>query len=52
MALAAGVTAIGAGWGYHSAADLESAGAQAIVLDFPSLGPVLDRMLIGQESSP
>jgi phosphoglycolate phosphatase len=52
MALAAGVTAIGAAWGYHSVADLQSAGAQAIAPDFPSLGTVLDRMLIGRESSP
>ena len=51
MARAAGVTAIGAGWGYHSVTDLESAGAQAIVPDFPSLGAVLDRLLLERDDA-
>jgi phosphoglycolate phosphatase len=49
MALAAGVTAIGAGWGYHSVEDLNTAGAHAIVPEFASLGAVLDRLLAERE---
>lgn len=37
MARAAGVRAIGVGWGYHSLAALESSGAQVTVADFPTL---------------
>ncbi len=49
MAQAAGVAAIGVGWGYHPAADLETAGAHAIAPDFPSLAGVLDRLLLKRE---
>jgi len=52
MATAAGVVPIGAGWGYHSAADLETAGAMAVVPDFPSLGVALDRLLFEREEAP
>jgi phosphoglycolate phosphatase len=51
MARAAGVTAIGAGWGYHSVEDLHTAGAHAIVTEFPSLGAVLDRLLFEPEGA-
>ncbi|VFU08906.1 HAD-IA family hydrolase [Methylocella tundrae] len=37
MAAAAGVHPIGVGWGYHSRAELEDAGAERIVADFAEL---------------
>jgi phosphoglycolate phosphatase len=51
MALAAGVTAIGAGWGYHSVEDLQAAGAHAIANDFAALGGALDRLLFQSEEA-
>ncbi|HXF53793.1 MAG TPA: HAD-IA family hydrolase [Hyphomicrobiaceae bacterium] len=52
MAAAAGVVAVGAGWGYHSPADLETAGAMAVVPDFPSLGAALNRLLFERKEAP
>jgi phosphoglycolate phosphatase len=51
MAQAAGVAAIGVGWGYHPVADLETAGAHAIAPDFPALAGVLDRLLLEREDA-
>lgn len=42
MARAAGVAAIGVSWGYHPAADLRAAGADAVVDDFAQLLPCLE----------
>jgi len=44
MARAAGATAIGVTWGYHTGAALREAGAFAVVDRFPALIPTLDRM--------
>ena len=46
MALAAGVLAVGVGWGYHPSSDLRNAGANMVVEDSLDLGTVLDRMMI------
>ena len=51
MAQAAGVAAIGVGWGYHPVADLETAGAHAIAPDFPALAGVLVRLLLEREDA-
>lgn len=42
MARAAGVAALGVGWGYHATAVLTDAGAQAVVADFGALDVILD----------
>ncbi len=42
MARAAGVTAIGVGWGYHAPASLLEAGAHSVAADVPALGRLLD----------
>lgn len=42
MARAAGVAAIGVGWGYHPAANLAAAGAAAVIGTFAELGVALD----------
>jgi len=44
MARAAGATAIGVAWGYHSHAALEEAGAALVIDDFAALVPALDAM--------
>jgi len=44
MARAAGVRAVGVSWGYHPAAALEEAGAQAIVHSYGELRDVLVRL--------
>lgn len=41
MARAAGIAAIGVGWGYHAAAALRAAGAGAVALDAADLGRLL-----------
>jgi phosphoglycolate phosphatase len=45
MALSAGVSAIGVGWGYHSSADLSAAGAHALVDRCGDLRATIDRLL-------
>ncbi len=45
MARAAGVAAIGVGWGYHPAAALAGAGATDVLAGFDALVPALDRVL-------
>jgi phosphoglycolate phosphatase len=45
MARAAGVRAIGVGWGYHGAADLAKAGAECVVEDFSQLLRMLDEKI-------
>lgn len=42
MARAAGVRAIGVGWGYHPANDLRAAGAASVVTQYAGLLPALD----------
>lgn len=42
MARAAGVRALGVGWGYHAAADLLAAGAEQVIGGFDELIPALD----------
>lgn len=42
MARAAGVAAIGVGWGYHPPAALRAAGADAVIEGFAQLRPALD----------
>jgi phosphoglycolate phosphatase len=42
MARAAGVRAIGVEWGYHAAAELLAAGAEAVARDTASLKDLLD----------
>lgn len=42
MARAAGVAAIGVGWGYHPADALQAAGADAVIEGFAQLRPALD----------
>lgn len=44
MARAAGVAAIGVGWGYHPATALAAAGAVQVIDDFAALGPAVDRL--------
>lgn len=44
MAAAAGIAAIGVGWGYHPAAALAAAGAAQVIEDFAALGPALVRI--------
>lgn len=44
MARAAGVTAIGVAWGYHSHAALEEAGASLVIDDFAALVPALNSL--------
>lgn len=44
MGRAAGIGAIGVGWGYHPAEALVRAGAQQILEDFAGLLPALDRL--------
>jgi phosphoglycolate phosphatase len=46
MAHAAGVHAIGVGWGYHSAEALLGAGVDAMIGDFSELLAVLDRLFV------
>jgi phosphoglycolate phosphatase len=41
MGRAAGIVAVGVGWGYHSASRLVEAGAAAVIEDFAELGPTL-----------
>jgi len=50
MARAAGAIGIGVGWGYHPAAELEAAGAHAVVLAFPVLPAAMAR-LVAQRAS-
>ena len=45
MAGNAGVAAIGVSWGYHEAAELEAAGAGAVIASFAELAPLVARML-------
>jgi phosphoglycolate phosphatase len=45
MAGNAEVGAIGVSWGYHAVTELKSAGAHAIVTDYATLIPVIDRLL-------
>ncbi|MBF0560905.1 MAG: HAD-IA family hydrolase [Alphaproteobacteria bacterium] len=45
MARAAGARAIGVGWGYHAAADLEQAGAETVVTGFGDLLPAVLRLI-------
>jgi len=47
MARAAGVTAIGVSWGFHTVAELDAAGAQHIVHNFAELRIVLDAFTPG-----
>lgn len=42
MARAAGVHCIGVAWGYHARAELQEAGAERIVADFPELLHVIE----------
>jgi phosphoglycolate phosphatase len=42
MARAAGVRAIGVGWGYHSVGELDEAGAHAVARDVAQLKDILD----------
>ncbi len=44
MARAAGVEALGVGWGYHPPADLARAGAREVVSAYDALLPALDRI--------
>lgn len=44
MARAAGVEALGVGWGYHSPADLAQAGACEVISAYDALLPALDRI--------
>jgi phosphoglycolate phosphatase len=44
MARAAGASALGVAWGYHSVADLHEAGAHDVLDDFAALSPSLDRL--------
>lgn len=44
MARAAGVEALGVGWGYHAAADLTRAGASEVLGAYDGLLPALDRI--------
>ena len=45
MARAAGAIGIGVGWGYHPAAELEAAGAEAVVMAYPALPGVVSRLV-------
>ncbi len=45
MARAAGVAAIGVGWGYHSVAELEAAGADLIIRRFEDLPAALEDLI-------
>jgi phosphoglycolate phosphatase len=45
MARAAGVAALGVGWGYQSRQDLIKAGAETIVEDFAQVEPAIARLL-------
>jgi phosphoglycolate phosphatase len=47
MARALGASAIGVGWGYHAAADLHAAGAEAVARDAAALARLLDRVAGG-----
>ncbi|MCQ0970925.1 HAD-IA family hydrolase [Paracoccus sp. TK19116] len=42
MAVAAGVTGFGVGWGYHAAADLKASGAVLVASDFSALTRAID----------
>jgi phosphoglycolate phosphatase len=42
MAAAAGVRAIGVGWGYHGEAELRGAGAERVVADFAELRHLIE----------
>ena len=44
MARAAGVRALGVGWGYHTPADLLAAGAERVIASYDELIPALDGM--------
>lgn len=44
MAAAAGVVAIGVGWGYHEAEDLAAAGAAEVLADWSAFLPAFDRL--------
>jgi phosphoglycolate phosphatase len=46
MARAAGVRAIGVGWGYHPSEALAAAGVDALLGDFSELAAALDRLWI------
>jgi phosphoglycolate phosphatase len=46
MARAAGVRAIGVGWGYHPPEALAAAGVDAVLGDFSELAAVLDRLWV------
>lgn len=50
MALAAGVGAIGVGWGYHPADELKGAGAHKVSHDCDDLVLAIDHLLLGKES--
>lgn len=45
MAVAAGIAAIGVGWGYHEADDLRAAGALVVADDFENLPYLMDAVL-------
>ena len=49
MARAAGVRAIGVGWGYHSADLLRASGAEMVLSDYEELGTALDGLLSARE---
>lgn len=45
MARAAGVSAVGVGWGYHDVAELRQAGADTVIERFDQLDGALDQLL-------
>jgi phosphoglycolate phosphatase len=45
MAAAAGVAALGVGWGYHDIPMLRAAGAESVVHNYDALIPEIDRLL-------
>lgn len=51
MARAAGAIGIGVGWGYHPAAELEAAGADAVVMAYSDLHGAVSR-LVAQRARP
>jgi len=50
MARAAGVRAIGVGWGYHPPEALAAAGVDALLGDFSELAAALDRLWVAASS--
>jgi phosphoglycolate phosphatase len=49
MAIAAGVGALGVGWGYHSVAELQRAGAHAVVGSCHDLTTDIDAFFLARE---